>query len=354
MTVRLPALTEYRVLAGPELGDALPRLVAYTQRGPTAHPAAHPHWLLVLKEGLGHSPRAIEAVRGGETVGYLPLAYVRSTLFGRFLASLPYLNTGGVAADDDVVRRGLIDRAVALGETLKVRHLELRHEAKVEHPRLNGARDTKVHMRRALPDFPGPLWTKLPAKVRNQVRKGEKSGLTVHWGTAELLDEFYGVFATNMRDLGTPVYGRALFRAVLRHFPDDAELCVVRLGDRPVAGALLVHGKGITEVPSASSLREFNPLCANMLMYWNLLDRAVRRGQGGFDFGRATRDGSTYKFKKQWGAEESPAVWQYHLAGAAADLRPDNPKYSRFIKVWQRLPVPVTRVLGPRIVRGIP
>lgn len=354
MTPRPPAATEYCLLAGPTLADALPRLVAYTQRGDRAHPATHPHWLFVLKEGLGHVPRAVEAVRGGATVGYLPLAYVRSRLFGRFLASLPYLNTGGATADDAPTRLGLIDRAVTLGHRLKVRHLELRHEAKFDHPALNGTRATKVHLRLALPDYPGPLWEGLPAKVRNQVRKGEKSGLSVHWGTADLLSEFYAVFATNMRDLGTPVYGRRLFAAILRHFPGAAEVCVVRLGDRPVAGALLVHGKGITEVPSASSLRAFNPLCANMLMYWNLLDRAVARGQRAFDFGRATRDGSTYKFKKQWGAVESPAVWQYHLAGAAADLRPENPRYSRLVKVWQRLPVRLASLLGPAIVRGIP
>jgi FemAB-related protein (PEP-CTERM system-associated) len=282
------------------------------------------------------------------------LAFVRSTLFGRFLVSLPYLNTAGLLADNDTVREALLDQAIDLSYQLNTRHLELRHEAPVADARLNGTRDTKVHMRLELPSFPGPLWEGFPAKVRNQIRKGEKNGLTVHWGTWNALDEFYRVFATNMRDLGTPVYGKHFFQAMLRYFPNNAEICLVKTSDRTIAGAMLIHGQGITEVPSASSLREFNHLNANMLMYWNLIDRAIQREQTVFDFGRATRGGNTYKFKKQWGAVEGPAVWQYHLRGKVADLRTDNPRYARFIKLWQRLPVPVTRVIGPPIVRGIP
>jgi FemAB-related protein (PEP-CTERM system-associated) len=330
-------------------------LAAYAQRGEHSHPAHHPNWLLAFKEGLGHDPFALEATRAGETVGYVPLAYVRSTLFGRFLVSLPYLNTGGVDADDDATSHALIDRAVMLADELKARHLELRHEQAIEHPLLDGTRTNKVHMRLALPSFPGPLWSGFKPKVRNQIRKAEKNGLSVHWGTFDLVDEFYAVFSTNMRDLGTPVYSRKLFWAILRHFPEAAEICVVRQNERALAASLLVHGKGISEVPSASSLRAFNPLCANMLMYWNLLERGIERGQAVFDFGRATRGSSTYKFKQQWGAVEYPAIWQYAFRGGlAADLRPDNPKYERFVRLWQNLPVGVTRLIGPPIVRGIP
>jgi serine/alanine adding enzyme len=231
----------------------------------------------------------------------------------------------------------------------------LRHEQELEHPALTGRNKSKVHMRLALPDFPGPLWESLPAKVRNQVRKGEKSGLEVVWGGMELLSEFHAVFSRNMRDLGTPAYGRRFFRAILEHFPTDAELCVVRAAGLPVAAALLLHGQGITEVPSASSLREHNHTCANMLMYWHLLERSIQRGQAVFDFGRSTVDSNTYRFKKQWGAAPEPATWQsYERTGHAGDVRPDNPRYQRWIGLWKRLPVSLTRLLGPAIVRGIP
>ena len=122
------AAPNVRLLTGAALIDALPRLIAYTQRGDASHPAHHPYWLFALKEGLGHVPYALEAVHAGKTVGYLPLSFVRSTLFGRFLVSLPYLNTGGVHADDDDTSIALVHRAAELAGELSVRHLELRHE----------------------------------------------------------------------------------------------------------------------------------------------------------------------------------------------------------------------------------
>jgi FemAB-related protein (PEP-CTERM system-associated) len=337
------------------LRPRLPDLAAFALARRPAALGRHPAWLEVLHDGLGHGGYALEARAGGRTCGLLPLAFVSTPLFGRFLVSLPYLNSNGVEADSPDVQAALVSRAVELADELNVRHLELRHETPVDHPALNGTLTSKVHMRLPLPDSAEKLWKGFDAKVRNQVRKGERSGLTVGWGGLDRLDEFYAVISHNMRDLGTPVYGRRLFRAILSAFPDDAELCVVRAGETPVAAALLLHGPGVTEVPTASSLREYNPTCCNMLMYRHLLDRAVARRQAVFDFGRSTADGPTFKFKRQWGAVPHPACWQYHLrTGSVGEMRPDNPRYQRMIRLWQRLPVRLTQYLGPQIVRGIP
>ena len=149
-----------------------------------------------------------------------------------------------------------------------------------------------------------------------------------------------------MRVFGTPSYGKRLFESILPHFPDRAEICVIRSGITPIASALLLHGKGVTEVPSASSLREYNSTCCNMLMYHNLIERATSRGQTAFDFGRSTLDGGTFQFKKQWGAEPESTVWQYHArSGKVAAVRPDNRKYRLMIRTWRRLPLAVTRGL---------
>jgi FemAB-related protein (PEP-CTERM system-associated) len=335
----------------------LPRLEGYLLRhAPMPRPlSTHPGWLEVLRRGLGHTPYLLEAVEGEATRGFLPLAHVQSLLFGRFLVSLPYLNYGGVVADDGGAARALLDEAVALADRLGVRYLELRHEQAVAHPDLVPGATRKVHMRLDLPADPGQLWERLPSNMRNRARKGRKCGLTVAWGGVELLDAFYAVFSRNMRDLGTPVYGRGLFRAALEQFPGRAELCVVRSGPRPVAAALLLHGWQVSEVPSSSSLREYNTTCANMLLYWHLLERAAQRGQRVFDFGRSTPESNTYAFKKQWGAVPHPAAWQYHLRrGTDTAVRPDNPRYRYMIRVWQRLPLFLTRLIGPAVVRGIP
>ncbi|HYW80740.1 MAG TPA: FemAB family XrtA/PEP-CTERM system-associated protein [Thermoguttaceae bacterium] len=314
-----------------------------------------PRWLAALCRGLRHKPYLLLARQKNRLTGVLPLALVQSRLFGRFLVSLPYINSAGVVAENKEAEVALIDRAVRLADELDVRHLELRHEQAIEHPALGTQLTSKVHMRLALPDDANSLWKQFKPKVRNQIRKGEKHEFTVYWGHDELLADFYAVFSRNMRDLGTPVFGRWLFRSLMEQFPERTEFCVLRSGKQPIAAALLVHGNGITEVPSASSLRELNATNANMLMYWQLLQRAIEQKQAVFDFGRSSLDSNTLRFKKQWGALPEPAVWQYYVRqGDVGDMRRENGKYDRMINIWRRLPVGLTRILGPAIIRGIP
>ena len=355
VSVSAPEDLVLRCLGPREYRAGLPAVERFLRdRGPLAL-SQHPGMLTVLEEGLGHEVYLLLAERHGQVSGCLPLAHVRSLVFGRFLVGLPYVNTGGVVAGPGEAARRLIDAAVELANRLRVRYLELRHERPVEHPALIEANVNKVHMRLELPATSEELWSRLHSKVRNQVRKGMKHELTVLWGGEDLLPEFYAVFSRNMRDLGTPVYGRSLFQSLLRVFGDRAELCVIRQRQAPLAAAVCLHGWGISEVPSASSLREHNSTNANMLLYWNLLERAVCRGQAQFDFGRSTVGSNTHRFKQQWGAREFPAVWQHHLRhGSSRAVRPDNPRYGMLIRCWQRLPVWVTRLLGPPLIRGIP
>jgi len=312
-------------------------------------------WLWATSRGLKHVPYGLVAKRGDRWVGVLPLSFIRSIYFGKFLVSLPYVNTAGVISSDNEATSALVARAVDLADELDVRYLELRHEMPVSHPQLNQQRTDKVHMRLPLPSSSEELWKGLSPKVRNQVRKGEKQNFEIQWGGLERLDTFYHVFSRNMRDLGTPVFSPHLFAAILEEYPEQAEFCTLITAGRPIAGALLIHAPGMTQVPSASALREFNSQNPNMLMYWHLLCRAIERGQHTFDFGRSSQQSNTFRFKKQWGAESQPAVWQYYdRKGGISEMRPESGKYRLMIKTWQRLPVWLTRRIGPPIVRGIP
>ncbi|QEF99603.1 FemAB family protein [Stieleria maiorica] len=315
----------------------------------------HPAWIAALKQGLGHSVHVAVAKDSTTCLGILPLVFVRGPIFGKFLVSLPYLNTGGVWATDSNVAGQLIDAACDMADRLDVKYLELRHEQPVEHPKFNFERTDKFHLRLPLPGSDEELDKSFKSKLRSQVKKSGTYGSTVHFGGAELLGEFYDVFAHNMRDLGTPVFSKKLFSSILNHFAGDAELCVVRNEGKPIAGGLIVHSRGVTEVPSASSLREFNRTGANMLMYRNLLRRAIEKGSHTFDFGRSSEDAGTYKFKMQWGAEPHPATWQYYVRkGDPNEMRPDAGGKKRLVEAWQKLPVWLTKLIGPSIVRGIP
>jgi FemAB-related protein (PEP-CTERM system-associated) len=325
-----------------------------------SHPAHDLRWLETLRRGLGHEPIVVEAHEGERLAGLLPLALVKSPWFGRFLVSLPYVNSAGARVASSIaapleVEVALVDRAIALADQLDVRYLELRNEREIEHAALREKNTSKVHMRLDLPPTAQELLASFKSKLRSQLKGSQKHNFEVRWGGRELLGDFYHVFSRNMRDLGTPVYPRAFFAAVLEVFGSDAELCVLRLGDQVASAALLVHGQSITEVPSASSVRALNSTGANMVMYRHLLVRAIERGQSMFDFGRSTAGSGTYKFKAQWGATPTPAVWQYDVRkGSARAMRPDNGKFGLAIRVWQRLPLWLANAVGPAIVRGIP
>ncbi len=321
-----------------------------------------PRWLTVLQQALGHRPVVLLARESehSEMTGYLPLAMVSTRLFGRFLVSLPYLNRAGIVTSDANVASELIQAAVELAEKEDVQYLELRHSEPVAHDSLGFSRDEKVRMVLQLPESEEALFKDVGPKVRNLIRKGDKHELSIRWGGArdgDVLDAFYDVFAINMRDLGTPVYSRRLFATIVEQFDGEAELCAVDYQNQPIAGALLVHDDvhKMTQVPSASSLRDFNHTSANMWMYHHLLLRAMARGSEHFDFGRSSEGSGTYRFKKQWGALPQPTVWQYHVRrGDVGAMRPDSPKNQRRVAMWQKLPVWLTRLVGPRIVRGIP
>ena len=318
-------------------------------------PAHLPAWIESLKSGLKHRGYLIRANDEEKTTGEIPLLLVSGPIFGKFLCSLPYINTGGAWAQTDEICKALIDKACELADSLDVRYLELRHEQSFPHPKLNFERSDKVHMRLRLPDNDKDLDKSFKSKLRSQIRKSGSHHHVVRWGSHDLLNDFYAVFSANMRDLGTPVFPRGLFKSILTEFGADAELCLVESGGKPIAGALLVHSNETTEVPSASSLRAWNPTGANMFMYRQLLSRAIQRGSHTFDFGRSSVDSGTYKFKAQWGAKPHPAVWQYYIRkGSADDMRPDSDRNQKLIKIWQKLPVWLTRIIGPTIVRGIP
>ena len=324
----------------------------------SAHPLAsmyhRPAWLDVVRSAFGHDTRYLVAESPAGIQGVLPLVLFQSRLFGRFAVSIPFLNYGGVLANTVDAERALLDRAIAETDGVGGTHLELRHTRQM-FPNLQAKRH-KVAMRLTLAATADEQWQRLDRKLRNQVRKGEKSGLSVRIGGAELLEPFYAVFARNMRDLGTPVYSPRFFRAVLSTFPEHTRVVTVDLGARPVAASIVLWHRDMIEVPWASAIRDFNPLCANVLLYWQMLRFAVDRGFRTFDFGRSTPGEGTFLFKQQWGAEPLELVWEYWMANGRAlpDLSPKNPKFSFAIHAWQRLPVSVATTVGPLIVRNIP
>ena len=316
-------------------------------------------WRRVVERAFGHRTFYLMARDQQEQVrGVLPLVFLSSRLFGRlfgrFLVSMPFVNYGGVLTDSFEAQRALLEAAAGLATNLGATHIELRHQSVLDLDWRS--KQHKVSMRLDLPREYETLWKRFPSKLRSQIRRAEKEQLTVRIEGNEILDDFYRVFARNMRDLGTPVYGRRFFETIVEAFPKDARICVVYLGRQPVATGFLYGFQNTLEIPWASSDRRYNRLSANMLLYSSALEYACREGFQVFDFGRSSPGGGTSRFKEQWGAQPAPLYW-YHWSAdghAVPDLSPKNSRYGLAIQVWKRLPIALTRIIGPSIVRNIP
>lgn len=312
-------------------------------------------WRRIITETFGHqSHYLLSTAPTGRVNGVLPLVRVRSRLFGDFLVSLPYVNYGGSCAETPEIAAELDRAAVSLARKLGVDHLELRSE----QPTDSGldVRVSKVSMRLGLPASPDDLWKSLGSKLRNQIKRPEREGVTVKIGRDDQIDAFYKVFSENMRDLGTPVYTRRLFATALRELPDTSTIVTIYRGAEPVASAFLVGFRDAIEVPWASSLRAHNSIGVNVFLYWQLLKLACERGYTSFDFGRSSPDSGPFRFKQQWGAAATELRWQHWVpeGHSVPSVNPQNSRYQLAVRIWQQLPLAVTRMIGPSIVRNIP
>lgn len=327
----------------------------YVLRHPHSYTYHQSSWRHIIEDTFGHKTYYFLAENAnGEVCGILPLTLLASRLFGDCLVSMPFVNYGGLIADTEDAKEALLKTAVSLAKKLRVSYVELRQEEtfKIQWP----GKQHKVSMRLDLPREYELLWKGFPSKLRSQIRRAQKEGMTVQVGGNELLPEFYSVFSRNMRDLGTPVYGRNFFETIMRVCPNDTRIVSVRLKSQPLAAAVLCGFRTMVEIPWASSDRRFNHLAPNMLLYSGVIEYACRKGFTVFDFGRTSPESGTYRFKAQWGARPVPLYWKYWMAsgGGLPDVSPRNAKFRLAIQMWRRLPLSVANCIGPLVVRSIP
>ncbi|MCK5127027.1 MAG: FemAB family PEP-CTERM system-associated protein [candidate division Zixibacteria bacterium] len=311
-------------------------------------------WREIISSTLGHKPFYILAEKEDRICGVLPMFLVKTWWGSRQLVSIPWIDYGGILADDAESEKAIMDVAEQIAANLKAKCIEFRT---VNAGELDLAHRTdKVTFWLPLNEDPDVLWKGFGAKLRNQIRKAEKSGLTTDFVGVDKLDEFYRVFCRNMRDLGTPVWGRDFYQAILTKLPNSSELILVKKDDKTIAGGLVLNFQGKVYVPSASSYREMLKFCPNHALYWAVIERACKNGDSFFDFGRSSKDANTFKFKKQWMPEPTQLTWQYYLNGIdeVPHVSPQNSKYQFFINVWRKLPMPIANFLGPKVIKNFP
>ncbi|HEY0148637.1 MAG TPA: FemAB family XrtA/PEP-CTERM system-associated protein [Allosphingosinicella sp.] len=336
------ALTPIRTVRAATAADH-PAIRAFVLSRPEAEPFHLPEWSLAVEQGCRQRAHFILAEdQRGAITGLLPLTEMRSPLFGSALVSTGFGVGGGILGDGT---EALAEAAWRLAQELGCTSVELR--GGVLPGGWERREDVYAGFARNIPEGDEAILKAIPRKQRAEVRRslGFDLDVTVGRDTAA----HYRVYSESVRNLGTPVFPRTLFEAVLDGF--DADIVTVSREGRPLASVLSLYFNGTVYPYWGGGTGEARAWRANDRMYFELMRHARARGCTRFDFGRSKFGTGAFAFKKNWGFEPKPLT--YAVKGHARETNPLSPKYRLKIALWKRLPLPVANLLGPHLSRGL-
>lgn len=308
-------------------------------------------WHHVMTGAYGLKNFFLAALDNGTIQGVLPLTLVQSRLLGNCLVSMAFLDYGGVCCNGNQQAEAAL--------VLAAQDIALKHSAVLSLRYLRDAHlplacwDDKVTMFLDLGPTEDATWKRLPSERRNRIRKGQKYGLQGSIHGTEGLNDFYSVFAENMRDLGSPVHSQSFFREIMRCFDKRAQVLLIRLGTETVGAAIMLSYNGMLSIPWVSSSRSFFEKYPNQVLYWEAMRYGIANGCRILDFGRCSKGSGTFEAKRQWGAKVDQLHWYYY----PETTRPpgdDVNRYSWVTQIWKRLPIPIANVIGPWLRQSIP
>ncbi|WP_306253794.1 FemAB family XrtA/PEP-CTERM system-associated protein [Parvularcula sp. IMCC14364] len=307
-------------------------------------------WSNVIRRTYGHKPLYLYSEDSdGQLTGILPLVLVKSPFFGRSLISTAFTVGGGLIASDNASRQALVTRAQEIAAQEKVEYVELRGGEKPA-----GWESKSEVYAGFVSDIPADAdenLKRIPRKKRADLRKAIKK---VESGEMELevtkqTGEFYQLYAESVRNLGTPVWPEKLVRNILKAFPEDTEVLVVKASGQPVAALVsFYHGDTVLPYYAGAGIAA-RKLHAYDYLYWEQMRRAHDQGYSRFDFGRSKVGTGAFAYKTHWGFEPEPLTYHYYLENAdtVPDINPNNPKFRLITRAWQKLPLPLANRLGP-------
>ncbi|MFQ5456310.1 MAG: FemAB family XrtA/PEP-CTERM system-associated protein [Nitrospirota bacterium] len=309
-------------------------------------------WKEVIEKSYGHKSYYLQVIEKNELAGILPLVFINSRIFGRQLVSMPFLDYGGICVNEGEKQRDVIDRllngVLRLSKELKADCIDLRHLRDMNigwETRLQ-----KVTMIIELKSDENNMWKSLTSERRNRIRKSRKNNLEALFCNADAIDEFYEIFAVNMRDLGSPVHSKAFFINIMKVFEDRTKIILVKHNTKTIGAALCFLFKDTVSIPWVSSLRDYFKLYPNNILYWEAIKHGCSHGYKFFDFGRSSKGSGTFEFKRQWGAKSLQLFWDYYQMnnkGSASGDISNSPKYQYAAEIWKKLPISLSKIIGP-------
>ncbi|MBP7615856.1 MAG: FemAB family PEP-CTERM system-associated protein [Steroidobacteraceae bacterium] len=336
------------LLLAPDLESAWDAFVKSHPEGTFFHLAG---WREVLRRAFGHRTHYLVALAGDEVRGVLPLAEVKSLFFGHSLVSTPFCVYGGIVAADETAKAALEARACALARELGVDHLEMRNRRR-QHPDWP-VKDLYVTFRKAIDADSEKNLLAIPRKQRAMVRKGIQKGLRSEIDARP--DRHYAMYSESLRNLGTPVFSKRYLEILQDVFGEDCEILTVIHEAAPVAGGLSFFFRGEVVAYYGGGSPAAGSGSGKEFMDWSVMERAREGGRRLFDYGRSKRGTGSFDFKTYWGFEPEPLYYEYFLVKRREmpNLSPTNPKYEAMIRIWRKLPIALTRLLGPPVAKHL-
>ena len=316
-------------------------------------------WKMAIENAYAHSCTYLYAEQDGQFAGILPIAHLKFPLLVNELVSLPYCDIGGCLSQSVEAQDALLNKAISMARQSGIKNLELRGrllESDFTQQNFTQEHTSKVRMLLSLPDSSEALWTGFKSKLRSQVRKAEKNGVVFKWGSLQNLNEIYSVFAINMHQLGSPVHSKKWLQQVILNYGDRAKIGMALFEEQVIGMGIILLGAQTVSIPWASTLRDFNRLGPNMLLYWNFLKFSSDNNFKYFDFGRSTQGEGTYKFKKQWGAEPVPLEWYTYNTDnmpQTAAASPESSLRKKVASAWTKMPLSLANTMGPLLRKYI-
>lgn len=312
-----------------------------------------PAWTRMIEDTFGYKGYYLVARENGGVCGVLPLMHVQSRLFGNRLVSQPFSDYGGALATSPVVLEALYNQAVEIAVQSRCDSMELRNTVPLVHDL--HLRTDKVSMYLPLAPDSKDVWKDLRHKTRNRVRKAEGVGFTVKVGGEEFLDEFYRVWTVRMRELGTPCYPCKLFSSILETFPSDVQIFLAVLNGVTTAVLFAYTFNDWVQCSWGAALRDYDNMGPNYVLNWEAIKYYCEKGMKWFDFGRSTIGSGQYTFKERWGANRIDLCWQYWTPPGRCLViaNPNDQKYRKRVEMWKRMPLWMSRLIGPMISRSL-
>ena len=312
-------------------------------------------WKEIIERSFDYNSYYFMALEDDQVQGILPLFHVKGWLSGNALISTPFAVYGGILANHLPAQQALLRAAQDLAQQFRAHYIELRHRGELSLDGLHTKDSVYATFIKKMPEQVEDIYQELPKEARRMVRKGRQHDLELTFESHNL-DQFYNIYAVSVQKFGTPVFPKKLFRNCFDVLEDQTSMLYVYKNGNAIAAVLSFYYKDTVYPYYAGMLPEAKTLAPHNLMYLTLMEQARNSGYSTFDFGRSKLGTGAAKFKEHMGLEPTPLPYQFYLKTGRElpNKNQTNSTYALASNVWKRLPLGMTKLIGPHVVKLFP